>query len=131
VWQLRSAGNVPGLCQESNCAKPGINQLHRDPVREFPEFEALPVAAAAIRDNLFHVVRGDVAAADITIVVIFTIKWADRIFKHKTSNLPVKNPLRSVQQERVTCHVNATAVPICLEGLSSSEISVVSPAWLV
>jgi hypothetical protein len=73
-----------------DCAESGIYQLRRDPVREFPVFEALTVAAAAERNNLFHVVRGDVAAADIAIIVVFTVKWADRIFKHKTSNLPVK-----------------------------------------
>jgi hypothetical protein len=77
-----------GRGEASNGTKPGFQHLRRKTVREFPIFEALPVAAGAKGDDLFNVVRGDVAAADIAIVIVFTVKRADRIFEHETSNLP-------------------------------------------
>jgi hypothetical protein len=67
-------------------AEPGVHRYYREPVGEFPVFQTFLEAATAVTDDEFHVVRRDVAASYVTVVIVKAVERADGIFGHKTSN---------------------------------------------
>jgi hypothetical protein len=48
-----------------------------EPVGQLHVFDAFRVTAAAVSDDHVHIMRRDIAATNITVVIVFAVKWAD------------------------------------------------------
>jgi hypothetical protein len=61
-----------------------LDQLTGETFCQFPVFEAFLVTTAAVLDDTIDVVGRNVAATNVTVIVIFTVERADRIGRHSS-----------------------------------------------
>jgi hypothetical protein len=83
-------------------------------VRQFLVFQAFPVAPTAIADNQIDVVGRDVPAADITVVITFSVKRTNYIMSHdslKCKNRKVGDPQGKSEGQVVTVPLTSAYDP--------------------
>jgi len=59
-----------------------IHILSGKTVSQFLVLATFLVTATAISDDLIDIVRRNIAATDITVIVAFTVKWTDAFISH-------------------------------------------------
>ena len=45
-------------------------------------FETFPVATAAVPDDKIDIVRRDIPATDVAVIITFSVKWANTMMRH-------------------------------------------------
>ena len=60
-----------------------FQNLVGEPVRQFLILETFLIAAAAIPDDQIDIMGGYIPATDVTEIIAFTVKGADRFIRHK------------------------------------------------
>ena len=65
---------------ESACYQ--VCQLVWKAVRQLHIFDAFLVAAAAVSDDHVHIVRRDISATNVAVIIVFAVEWTDVGFSH-------------------------------------------------
>jgi hypothetical protein len=77
-------------------------------IRELLELQTFLVAATAVADDQVDVIRRDVAAADIAVIIAFAVERADNVVRHDSliyKNRRVDQTMVKPEAEVVTSHL--------------------------